>query len=67
MGDIADYYLEQEIMFGDLAEEYDGNAKVRTVTCRCCGQSGLLWMQEENKKWRLYDGIFRHNCPVNPL
>ena len=39
----------------------------RTKTCRCCGETGLIWM-EHRDRWRLGKlGGGLHDCPVNPL
>ena len=35
------------------------------VTCRCCGETGLRWMNHEGK-WLLGDGTNLHDCPKNP-
>jgi hypothetical protein len=67
MGDMADYYLEQEIMFGDFCDEYEEFEFPPLVTCRCCEKSRLHWETKDNK-WRLFNSKGKlHNCKVNPL
>jgi hypothetical protein len=35
------------------------------ATCRCCGETGLRWMQHDGK-WMLGNNGSLHECPVNP-
>jgi hypothetical protein len=33
------------------------------VSCEYCGQDGLVWVEVEDNKWRLFDGDGNmHNC-----
>lgn len=40
--------------------------ELKTKTCRCCGEDGLIWGQYEGK-WRLFNNNKLHICPINPL
>jgi hypothetical protein len=40
--------------------------KTRGRTCRCCGQTGLLWGKIDGK-FRLFDKENIHKCPVKRL
>ena len=75
MGDIVDSMFQfMSDPFIDGLEHYDRNYPkedsdsvpvTKTKTCRCCGETGLKWM-EHNGKWRLGNKTL-HVCPVNPL
>ena len=40
--------------------------KTPRKTCRCCGQTGLLWGKIDGK-FRLFDKNQVHKCPIKPL
>lgn len=73
MGEMADYFIEQQ-MFPEDAHWYvddwmdpeDGYRGPQTKTCRCCGKSGLQWGTIDGK-WRLFAGNHLHVCLVHPL
>lgn len=62
MGDVADYYLEQEDYFGEdwPGWEEDGYRKPG-ITCRFCGTTGLFWNKLDGK-WRLFNDKGLHTC-----
>ena len=71
MGEMADYYLDQqwddEDEWGNwIIDPSDGGPPTSTKTCRCCGKTGLHWDLRDGK-WRLFDGRGIHSCKVNPL
>lgn len=43
-----------------------GYSKTRGRTCRCCGQTGLLWGKIDGK-FRLFEKQNVHKCPARPL
>lgn len=45
---------------GYEAGPYTGHP--RTVTCKYCGQRGLIWGNPNGEGWRLYDYGVIHNC-----
>ena len=68
MGDMADYYAD--LMYDepnwDDYEDGDGPAQMRK-TCRCCGETGLVW-GTTGGKWRLFTEKGKlHACKKVPL
>ena len=83
MGDMADMAIDECLDLLDLsltqafdAENLDDATSGYTmihdpqrrsyVTCRCCGVSALRW-GKHSRKWRLFDSVGLHRCPVKPL
>jgi len=62
MGEMADFALEA------VVDVWDGPLcrPQRTKTCRCCGETRLVWMAIQGR-WVLGNGRTVHSCPVNPL
>ena len=58
MGEMADYYLEQD--WGD----FDGpnNCENKEIVCKFCKERGFHWKQLPNGKWRLFDEYGMHSC-----
>lgn len=71
MGEEADFQLDQYywgLSFEQDIEEEDGPVMpVTTKTCRCCGETNLVWGRAEGK-WRLFTEDQKlHVCKVNPI
>lgn len=55
----------QDAMDCGIVDHHGCVATVTTKSCRCCGKSGLVWMNSKGK-WLLGDGSKVHECPANP-
>lgn len=53
-------------MYDEETGIFTGPGRTYLKRCRCCGKHGLHW-EKCGGKWRLLDGEFLHQCPVNPL
>ncbi len=53
---MADYIMESAV--------YRCYRKPKSITCKHCGEKGLRWKMQENKKWWLYNGEVRHTCSI---
>jgi hypothetical protein len=45
---------------------YEGRPFAISKSCRCCGKTGLSWMEHKGK-WRLGKNGKLHECSINPL
>ena len=57
MGDMADLFSDAWFMDDDQYEDY----YCSYVTCKYCGEEGLLWDKIDDK-WRLFKNGKLHTC-----